>query len=94
MKHPDTPELDKIQGVHDQTQAAGAFLEWLTQNGVTLCKWQDFDEDDEDETIEGYYPVFLPIQELLAEWQGIDQNKAELERVALLEWVRQQQELK
>ncbi len=93
-KYPKTPELDKINSVNEQTQAAGAFLDWLTQNGVTLCIYREFDEDDEDETIDGYYPVHMPILELLAEWQGIDQVKAEIERMALLDWIREQQELK
>ena len=104
-KYPDTPELDKVTAVHDATQSAGFFLDWLVQNGVTLCVYhdgymeleEDETEDDLEEDIDnpaGWYPKMVPIQDLLAEWQGIDQNKAEEERVAILEWIRAEQELK
>ncbi len=96
-KYPDTPELDKIEAVHEQTQSAGLFLDWLVQNGVTLCKYHDGlmeDGEQDDDNPEGWYPAYMPVQDLLAEWQDIDQKVAEKERVAVLDWVRRQQELK
>ena len=96
---PDTPVLDRLLEVSKITQPAGAFLEWLLQNGNVLCQWHNgYMELDEGETEddleqdidnpEGYYPIHINIQDLLAKWQSIDQQKAEKERVALLDWHR------
>jgi len=98
MKKPFTPELDKISESHDQTQAAGGFLDWLiTQENITLCRYHDGLMEDGDEDIdnpEGWYPYHRSIQAWLAEWRDIDQDVAEKERVALLEWIRQERESK
>lgn len=34
-----TPELDKMHKVHEESQPIGAFLEWLSGQGIVLCKW-------------------------------------------------------
>lgn len=36
----DTPELDKMATVRDESQPIGAFLEWLSEQGIILCKWE------------------------------------------------------
>lgn len=34
-----TPECDKVHKVHEESQSIGAFLEWLSGQGVVLCRW-------------------------------------------------------
>ena len=31
------PQLAKMQAVQEQSQAIGEFLEWLGENGMTIC---------------------------------------------------------
>mgnify|MGYP001583425577 FL=1 len=38
MEKPQTPTLDKMSKVSDQSQNIGAFLDWLNQQGIFLCK--------------------------------------------------------
>ncbi len=76
--YPETPETDKqIRLVAERhTQDVGAFMEWLEEQGWQLGRW------DEDGTpILGLAPS---INDLLAQWVGIDLAKVERERRALL----------
>jgi hypothetical protein len=81
MQLPETPELDKISSVVAESEPIGAFLEWLFSK-YTLCSW---DEDGEH-----YYPSHRGTTSLLSEYFEIDENKAEKERRALLEAIRNQ----
>ena len=44
MEYPPTPTLDKVIKVAPQSQVIGEFMEWLSQEGITLCQWQDAKE--------------------------------------------------
>ena len=78
------PECDKIVAVHDQSQKLGEFLDWLREQGWELCEiWDD-----------GWYPIHKPAEQLLAEFFGIDLNKVEAERRALLEAIIEKQKNK
>lgn len=35
-----TPELDKMHAVHEESQAIGAFLKWLDEQGIVFCTWE------------------------------------------------------
>lgn len=35
------PEHDKMSAIKNESQAIGAFLEWLLAGGVEICKWRD-----------------------------------------------------
>lgn len=37
---PDTPNLDKMVEVHEESNAIGAFIDWLQDQGVTLMRWE------------------------------------------------------
>lgn len=37
----DYPEHDKLSAVKDETQAAGAFVEWLESKGIHLMVWRE-----------------------------------------------------
>jgi len=76
------PEHEKLAKVKDKSQAIGEFLTWLTHDrGCEICEYLD-DEDPE-------HLVFMPvrdgIQELLADYFGIDLDLLEMEKQALLE---------
>jgi len=39
---PPTPTLDKMRAVHDQSQAIGEFVEWLSARGIVLAEsWHE-----------------------------------------------------
>ncbi|HUV10815.1 MAG TPA: hypothetical protein VMX12_07525 [Acidimicrobiia bacterium] len=72
----DYPEHAKLRAVADKSQAIGEFLdEWLPTQGIILAH---VDRD-------GRVPS---IQELLAEFFGIDRDKLEAEKRAMLESLR------
>lgn len=73
----ETPELDKMQAVQDESQAIGSFLDY---GGYTLCEFDDVSER--------YVPVRKSIEEILAEYFEIDLKKVDDERRAILEGIR------
>lgn len=81
-----TPECDKMLKVQDESQAIGAFLDWLqSERRLTLC-------EANDRTFENsFIPARIGIEDLLAEYFKIDLNKVEKERRAILEECRKQQ---
>ena len=77
-----TPMLDKMSKVRDESRSIGEFLEWLGSRDprLYLC---ELDEDAKQ-----YYPSFPGIEKLLAEFFEIDLNEAEKERCQILETIR------
>lgn len=77
-----TPEMDKIKAVQDQSQTIGEFLEWLSEEGFTICELAE----DRD--------LFLPhrrsIEERLGDYFEIDTEEAERERQRILDAIRDQ----
>ena len=88
------PECDKIVAVHDQSQKLGEFLDWLREQGWELCAYQGVEDEESEETPDGWYPIHKPAEQLLAKFFGIDLNKVEAERRALLEAIREKQKNK
>ena len=84
---PLTPELDKMLAVKEKSAIIGAFLDHLQEGEVYLCQMQD-----DDDGAQVFREVNLTIEQILANYFGIDLDKAEQERVDLLEWVRESQE--
>ena len=41
MTQLDLPTLNRIHEVRNKSQAIGEFLEWLGEQGIILCKWQE-----------------------------------------------------
>jgi hypothetical protein len=75
------PECEKLVKVAKDSQKIGDFLEWLFgEKNYTLGKWH------------GDYlrPVHERIEELLAEYFGIDLSKVETERREMLKALREQ----
>ena len=74
----DTTEHDKLQSVQEPAQTIGEFLEWLEARGIFLCHLRG------DE----YYRTRCIIEELLASYFGIDLDKIEDEKRAMLKDIR------
>ncbi len=48
MSEIETPMLDKMRGVHDDSETVGAFLEWLQgEQRLHLLCWSTVEEEDE-----------------------------------------------
>lgn len=79
---PATPELDKMKIARDEghSEDIGAFLEWLEEKGLHLCRF--------DEPAEHWRPAYEGIQPLLAAYFEIDLVKVEVERRAILDHIR------
>ena len=77
--YPETPELDKLRGVKDQSQTVGGFLEWVHDNHWKLVTFRGND-------------VGLSIEQLLAHYFKIDLAKVSAEKDAIVEWQYRQNE--
>lgn len=114
------PEHDKLQLVHEISQAQGDLLEWLAEQGVHLMRFEKWDEPTEEEcprcshaseaakarcqcencngthryTVNRHYERwvddFRSIPTILAEYHGIDPQKLEREKRAMLADLAQQ----
>jgi hypothetical protein len=75
-------EHEKLEAVHDQSQAQGELLEWLAEDGFVLCRHNEDCFGDE----------FIPNQEsitsILARFHGIDLNELEREKDAMIDMCR------
>lgn len=80
-------ELKKISAVKEKSQAIGEFLEWARSEGFFLASWQHFGNPEP----EGYDRLVASnktTNQWLAEFFEIDLKKAEEERQALLDEIR------
>lgn len=90
LPYPETPELDRMKAIRDESQAQGAFLDWLMhEKKIDLCRWWEPGEDDESGEGEQYLPITDRIETLLAEYHDIDLDKVEKERRLILETIQQ-----
>lgn len=84
-----TPELDKVKSVSEKSQSIGEFLDFMiNKKKIKFCQVVKEDEDRED-TFPRYAPVPINLEILLAEFFKINLNKAEKERRAILEAIRE-----
>lgn len=77
-----TPELDKVLAAKDESQPIGEFLEWLSEEGFTICEW--------DDDRERFVPHTRTIEERLGDYFKIDVAEAEAERMRIIEHLRSQ----
>ena len=87
------PEHEKLQAVKDKSQAIGEFVEWLQgTKGFRLAKWEKVPDEsvfaDEGSEVDELFQQFINIEQLLAEFFGIDLQKLEQEKRAMLEQIR------
>ena len=87
---PLTPELDKtLTATKKGSQEIGEFLEWLLhERGLVLAKYERVKDWHESDRLI-HYPS--TINALLAEHYGVDQDKAEQERMLVLQNFRVRQ---
>lgn len=80
----DYPEHDRLSAVADESQAIGAFLDWLTSEaGYRIIRWVD--DPDYNEPV----PVgWDGITKTLARYFNIDLVKIEREKEQMLERLR------
>ena len=76
------PECKRMRAVSDESQSIGAFIEWLTEQGLEII--------DPEKSAEARFPVHigLTIEQLLAKYFEIDLDLVETERRAMLETLR------
>lgn len=98
---PACPECDKLLKVSTDSNIIGEFLDmFLSSKGLHLARYIPVDGviQDEDDNDIHITEVLIPateyrgdagISRLLAEYFGIDLDKVEQERKALLEWMRE-----
>lgn len=84
MPNLNIPEHDKLTAVKDHSQAIGEFLEWMSSDGIIKCRWEERHEE--------YFPIFEPIEKLLARYFDIDLDKLEQEKRLMLVVLREIQE--
>lgn len=83
------PECEKVLEAREVSQDQGEFLDWiLEEKGLVLAEW---DTADDPETA-GLVPYSFNMENLLAEFHGIDMAKVENERRAMLEEMRKAHE--
>lgn len=85
--YPATPECDRMHEVIDEhdTQTVGDFLDWALSAGFHLCTWND--------RLEQFDPVHKSVEQWLAARHGIDLDKVDAEKKAILEHLRRQHEI-
>lgn len=87
MKKVKTPELDKMLEVRDDSQRIGEFLEWLSEQEITLAEWTG---DDCMECGGSLMDISQTREQLLANFFVIDLDKCEKERQNLLDAVSEE----
>lgn len=80
--YPPTPECDKLKIIQPDSQKIGAFLEWLSDQGLQICRLEDMSVDDM------WIPDYVNIQKRLEKYFEIDMNKVEAEKRAILESIQ------
>jgi len=75
-----TPECDKALAVKDKSQLCGEFLEWLTSRHI-FAKWVESKVRGQDPEL---VVAHLCIEDELAEFFGLDCEKMEQEKQAIL----------
>lgn len=74
------PECDRLIAARSETEPAGAFVEWLRDSGYVIAERRGAKRDGVRELI----PTPYSLENLLAEWKGINLAVVEEERRAIL----------
>lgn len=85
-----TPELDKQLEIVKSGKAGVVqdFIDWLREEkDYVLGEYQDWEGYSEQQ----FVPVYIQPEQLMADFFGIDRNKIEAERRALLDTLRDAQ---
>lgn len=75
----DYPEHEKIKALGGANQIVGDFIEWLSANDYVIARYEG----------DMLYPAYHGRDKLIAKCFGIDTDKLEAEKVAMLESFRE-----
>lgn len=81
----ETPMLEKMKEVREQSQIIGEFLDYMNQRDVVMCEPNTGDGQAHEAC---YLPTRRTTEQMLALFFEIDLVKAEEERQALLDSLR------
>jgi len=79
----DTPECDKITANREESRILTDFYDWLGEHGLEICAYDEKSYGGE------WLPDSRRPEQLFADYFGIDMNKVEEERRAILELQRE-----
>ena len=84
-----TPELDKQAEIikSGQNEVLGNFYDWLNEQGYEICGQNTYAYWDDDKW--EYQPIHTRPEQLFADFFGIDLDRIEQERRAILEALQQ-----
>ena len=94
-----TEECEKLASKTEKWEAIYQFIEWLHENHMCIGVWRTKEEVTDEKgyvqewLLEHPYPYGQSIENLLYKYFDIDVNKLEAERRALLEGIRQKQNI-
>lgn len=75
------PEHTKLTSISDTSQKIGEFIDWLrSERGIDLTEYNQYEDF--------HYTTGQRTDQLLADFFGIDQDKIEAEKRAMLESLR------
>lgn len=83
----ETPELDKMLVVKEQSQTISEFLDYLDEQEWKICEW------DEDGSLDGedmYRDIRITKEQLMADFFGVNLKKCEEERQQILADLRRE----
>jgi hypothetical protein len=78
--------LDKMAEVKPRANVIGPFLEWLQEQGYAICWWSE----SGGYLTPAWTPIRQNIEQLLADYFGIDLEQVEAEKRAVLAALRQE----
>lgn len=92
-QQPPCPECEKLAAVSKQSNKIGDFLDWLMSKGIVLAEWVENEDEDTSDIMPDLLMSSIRgsngINKILADYYGIDLDKVEQERRALLDWLRE-----
>lgn len=80
-------EHERLALIKDKSQAIGEFLEWLRNEQVRFARHHEHDESCDfgcSDWLESHEYAYMPVENLLAKYFGIDLNKLEQEKRQML----------
>jgi len=89
MNMSECPEHDKLDKIHDKSQAIGEFLDWLqNERDIVLAEYHEHAMSRKDVLL----PAHINIETLLGEFFEIGPEKLENEKLNMLEQLRAAQQ--
>lgn len=78
------PEHEKLKALDGENQKIGNFIEWLNEQGYSICEWKEGRGYNGGE----YHPARSNTSDMLAQYFEIDVKRLEDEKQAMLAELR------